>query len=301
MGCGGSSSIPAVYIDVDAATAADEDEQALVGDIETRVIAPSVDFLGRFAAYQDCQALTSVAIANPSPEAVSTAWDAVLPNVRLHAELYDFALLVVDRFQALLTSAIAHGAGTGLARRQLTAKSLFELFDIILRFDDTLTRFPRLLGDLSFFRRNASRHSDCEALYGKSNEMSMFFAIPSPLRSKVIGAIGGALKSPGETVKALEVFASLVDLFTSSQLYHKSADEEANVKQYRTIIGSLLCYDTIAPQGCFHAKAGVRTLAAVTAVSQGNPKPTALLNLLKYEAKHYKDATTMKQITAIIG
>jgi hypothetical protein len=270
-----------------------------------RVIRPSGDLLPRFAAYQDCQALIAVAISNASAANVDAAWAAVLPNVQFQAELYDFALTIVERFQALLTYAIgqagAAGALDALSHHQLAAKSFVDLFDVVLRFDETISTLPRLLGDLSFFRRNASKHSESEMLYTKSNEMSMFFAVPSPLLAKTISGISGSARSPPEVAKVLDVFGALADLLTSAQVNHKSPNADTNMRYYRGIIGSLLVYDSLAALGCFHAKAGVQTLAAIEAIASDTPKPTGLLNLLKYSSKHYKDPTTQKPITLLIG
>jgi hypothetical protein len=196
----------------------------------------------------------------------------------------------------------AGGDATGcLSRHQAAAKSFVDLFDIILKFDETIQGLPKLLGDLSFFRRNASRHPDCDALFAKSNEMSMFFAVPSALLSKTLGSLSGSARSPAEGAKVLDVFGALVDLCTSAQVNHHSSSPQVSLLYNRAIVGGLICYDTLAPQGCFHAKAGVQTLSAVESIASEIPKPTGLLNLLKYSSKHYKDPTTMKQITGLIG
>jgi hypothetical protein len=301
MGAGGSGGLANVCLDLAGATATNDEEQRMMGDVERLVLTPGGPLLTRFANYQDCQTLIGAAISNASPENVSAAWNAALPNVQFQAELYDFALIVAERFQAIVSYTLSHGGGKSLAQQQLTLKAFVEIYDCILRFDEILTRLPRLLGDLSFFRRNAARHSDCEALFAKSNEMSMFFAVPSPLLTKVIGGVNATIKQPQDSQKVLGVFASIADFITATQLRYKPTGEDANLRQYREVAGALLCFDQIAPGGCFHAKAGVHTINAVTMLSQALPKPVALLNLLKYGSKHYKDPTTLKGITAILG
>jgi hypothetical protein len=131
--------------------------------------------------------------------------------------------------------------------------------------------------------------------------MSMFFAVPAPLLIKTINGVNGIVRQPQDATKVLGVFASLADLITATQLHHKTAAEDLNLRQYRTVVGALLCYDQIAPAGCFHAKAGVHTLSAVSMLAQAAPKPVTLLNQLKFGSKHYKDPTTVKGITAILG
>jgi hypothetical protein len=302
--CAAGVSLPDVYIDINSVSAADGQETEVVNTIRDRVITPSGELLPRFAAYEDCQALISVAISNASPENVDAAWAAVLPNVQFQAQLYDFALVVVERFQALVNYVVGQAGGDAigcLSRHQAAAKSFVDLYDIILKFDETIQGLPRLLGDLSFFRRNASRHPDCDTLFTKSNEMSMFFAIPSPLLSKTLGSVSGSARSVAETGKLLDVFGAVVDVFTSAQVNHRSSSQEINLLYYRAIVGGLLCYDSLAPQGCFHAKAGIQTLSAIEAIASESPKPMGLLNLIKFTSKHYKDPTTLKQITILIG
>jgi hypothetical protein len=302
MGGGGSSRAALdLAVDFEAATPADDDEQQLAAAVEGRVLNPARELLPRFAAYQDCQTLIAVAISNASPENVDAAWAGALPNVQFQAELFDFGSVVIEHVQRIVASVVSHGGSASLGRRIVTTKLLILCFDVILRFDDTLTTLPRLLGDLSFFRRNASRHSDCDALFAKSNEMSMFFAVPSPLLMKAIAAVSGAARQPAEASKVLDVFGGVVHLCTGLQTKHKSANEEENVRQYRAIVAALLCHDHIAPLGVFHPKSGVKVLPAVNVLAHAQPKASNLLNLLKYSSKHYKDPTTVKGVTAVIG
>jgi hypothetical protein len=209
----------------------------------------------------------------------------------------------VERFQALVNYVVGQTGRDAidcLSRHQAAAKSFVDLYDIILKFDETIQRLPKVLGDLSFFRRNAARHPDCDALFSKSNDMTMFFAIPSPLLTKTLGSLSGSARSPVETGKLLDVFGAIVDVFTSAQVNHHSSSQDVNLLYYRAIVGALLCYDSLAPQGCFHAKSAVQTLSAIEVIASENPKPTGLLNLVKYTSKHYKDPTTLKQITMLI-
>jgi hypothetical protein len=302
--CAAGVSLPDVFIDLSSAAAGDDEESRVVDDIKNRVLSPSGELLPRFAAYQDCQGVITVAISNASPENVDAAWAAALPNVQFQAELFDFALVLVERFQSLVNYVTGQGGKDALSvfsRHHLAAKTFADFYDIILKFDETISTLPRLLGDLSFFRRNASRHPDCDQLYAKSNEMSMFFAIPSPLLSKTLSGISASARSPPDVAKMLDVFGSLADLFTSAMVNHRSDNREVTLLYMRGIVGALLCYDSIAPAGAFHAKAGVQALTAIETIASETPKPTGLLNLIKYGSKHYKEPTTLKGITMLVG
>jgi hypothetical protein len=304
--CAGGGGLPDVAIDFSNPSAADSAESSAVDSITSNVINPSKDLLPRYAGYQDCQQLIAGAISNASPANVDAAWAAAVPNVRFQAELFDFAASVINAFQSLTSYVRGLPGGRAIDHYQqhpLATKTFAQLFDIIIQFDETTSRLPKLLGDLSFFRRTASRRpdfQDYDDLYQKSSEMSMFFAVPSPLLSKATGAISNIAKSPQDVAQVLDVFGGLSDVLTSVQINHPSASQDDNLMCYRAIAACILCFDTISGQGAFHAKAGVKTLSAVEVLAAADPKQTGLLNLLKFNSKHFKDPTTLKQISALI-
>jgi hypothetical protein len=118
---------------------------------------------------------------------------------------------------------------------------------------------------------------------------------------KTISAASGSVRQPADGSKICDVFGGLVHLCTALQTKHKSANEEENVRPYCAIAGALLCHDHIALLGVFHAKSGVKTLNAINILAHAQPKASGLLNLVKYASKHYKDPSTVKGITAVIG
>jgi hypothetical protein len=278
-----------------------------ISAIQRGVLASSEELLGRYNHYQDCQQQISVAISNASPANVDAAWAAAVPNVRFQAELFDFANSLVAAFQSLVQHVLSAGPGKALEtlkQQAPLAKTFAELFNVIIIFDETTVKLPKLLGDLSFFRRTASRRpdfQDYDELYQKSSEMSMFFAVPNPLLSKTINAIQAGSRNPQESARLIDIFGALADIFTGIQTHHKYPEDEANLLCYRTITGSILFYDSIAAGGAFHAKAGLQTLAAVEVLAGAQPRQTGLLNLLKFNSKHYKDPTTQKRITTLIN
>jgi hypothetical protein len=105
-------------------------------------------------------------------------------------------------------------------------------------------------------RRNAPKHSNHEILYTKSNEMSIHFAFPLPLLSKTIHAV----KAAGGSSPELQLCREMID--------------------------ALLCYDAIARNSCFHARASVQTLAAVNMIASKTFKPSQLSTLIKGAFKH---------------
>jgi hypothetical protein len=304
-GCSASAGLPDVMIDLTRAAAADRQEEATCSKVHSDCLGAAEDLLTRYAAYHDCQQLIAVAISNASPANVDAAWAAVVPNVQFQAELFDFAQAVADAFQSMVRYIMDHTTGPvteALSSHQLAAKRFAELYDAIFRFDETTAGLPKLLGDMSFFRRtSASRGAQGDPLLQKTNEMTMFFAVQAPLLTKVINTMNASFRSSQETAKLIEIFAGISDAFTATQSHHSFPDKDLNQMCFRTITGAILCCDAVSPAGAFHAKAAIRTVSAIEILALTTPKQVGLLNLIKFNSKHYKDPTTLKQITKLVG
>ena len=306
LSCTGEPTLPEVFVDIENVEATDARESELAGEAQSAVIESASDILRDFASYNDCQPLITAAISNASEENAAAAWNAVVPNVQFQSRLYDFAAEVADRFKDLIDFLVSKSNGKALQvidQHSLAVKTVCELCHCILTFDETVVRLPKLLGDLSYFRRTATRRSDFgdyDELYAKSSEMSMFFAVPYPLLTRCITKITAAIRTPQDTVKVLDLFAALSDTFTSCQLNHRYTDDERNRLCYKTIVCAILIYDAVSTSGAFSTKAAIHTLDAVQVLAGTTPKETDLLNLLKFGSKHYKDPSTHRKITAIL-
>jgi hypothetical protein len=303
--CAGGSKLPDIDIDLVNPTPADASESDVVSQISLGILDRSPSLLARYTAYQDCQQLIAVAISNPTPANIDAAWAAAIPAVRLQSEVFDFACSVVSGFQGLADYVVAQPGRMLdiLEQHPATTKMIGALLNTTLLIDATMMKLPRLLGDLSFFRRTASRRpdfADYDDLYQKSSEMSMFFAIPSPLLTKILGSIQGNTRNPQERTRSLEMLAALVDVYACMHLNHRSGDQELNLLCCRTIVAAVLLYDSLSSAGAFHAKSGMRAVPAVEAVATAEPRQPDLLNLIKYGSKHYRDPTTQKEITELI-
>lgn len=306
LSCSGEPALTDVFIDLENADTRDTEEAELASDAQTSVIDPAVDLLREFSTYTDCQQLIATAISNSSQENQAAAWDRVVPNVEFQSRLFDFARTVRTTFKGLIDFLLQKTNGKALQnldQHSVAVKAICEICNIILTFDETIITLPKLLGDLSYFRRTASRRPDLgnyEELYAKSSEMSMFFAVPYPLLTKCITEMSTTVKSQQDTAKVLDLFAALSDTFTNCQLNHRYTDEERNRFCYKTMVCAILIYDAISANGAFSARAGIHTLDAVQVLAATTPKQTGLLNILKFGSKHYKEPSTHRKITAIL-
>lgn len=303
--CTGDQGLPDIFIDITNAESHDAEENSLCGEIHSQVLDNSRDILSRFAAYQDCQHLITAAISNASQENTEAAWNAVLPNVQFQAELFDFGMAVVNNFSNLTEFLVkkANGRATEVLERHAVAvKTLVDLFNAVVAFDETILRLNKLLSDLSFFRRSANRRSgalDYEELYAKSAEMSMFFAVASPLLTKCIDKVSAMSRKVQDAANLVDVFGGVADALTNGQMNHKYDSEETNMLCYRAIVCCIIVYDSIAANGAFHKKAGIATLEACQVLAGAGQQD--LLKMLKFNTKHYKDPSTQKKISEIIN
>jgi hypothetical protein len=304
--CTGGSSAREIFINVVNPSTQDDAEIFIVAEIDSKVLNQSQPILWHYSQYQDCRELVSIGLSNPSPANTEAAWDAAVPNIRFQSDLYDFGEAIVSAFERLVTFTLSHSGRMldVLLDHQVAVKALMDLFSTILIFDEITVQLPRLLGDLSFFRRTAARREDFneyEALYQKSSEISMFFAQSSPLLSKATTAVQNMARNPQDVPRILELFAAIVAIFTSIQRKQPFDDPVANALCHRTIVGALLVYDAVSSAGAFRAKSCVQALQAVQVLASATPKQSGLLNLLKYGSKHYNDPTTRKEITAVVN
>lgn len=303
--CTGDQGLPDIFIDITNAETRDAEENSQCSDIQSSVLQGSQDILSRFAGYQDCQQLITAAISNASQENTDAAWNAVLPNVEFQAELFDFATEVVNNFANLTEFLVKKANGRAvevLEDHALAVKTMVDLFNAVVQFDQTMLGLSKLLGDLSFFRRSASRRadfSDYDELYGKSAEMSMFFAVSSPLLAKCISKISAVSRAPQQVAHLVDVFGGIADALTNGQINHKYENDETNQRCMRAIVCCIIVYDHVAANGAFHSKAGIATLEACQVLASAGQK--SLLNMVKFNTKHFEDPNTQKKISELIN
>jgi hypothetical protein len=280
------------------------EENELMERIARNVLEPGEALLRRYREYEDCHELIVEAISAPTEDNIEAAFEAILPSIVFQAEILDFSGVLVNAFEGLSSYMIGlhQSMLQSLEASPCIARAFADLFNLVLAFDEQNMRVnSEVLGDLGFFRRNATRRlntQNYDELYGKSWDMSIFFGTQSPFLNKIIAALQNKAFE-FDLTSVLDLLAGICDGFTSTLTNHRFEEEDWNVLCYRAIAGSIICYDHLSQQGAFHSKAGLQTGDAVRVLSKAEGQGH-LLKLLKFVSKHYSEPRTQRAITEII-
>jgi hypothetical protein len=113
-----------------------EEEREIYAAVST-VLDRAPVILDRLFKYDGCEEYIRKAITTPGPETEEAAWNAVLPAVDQLQEFYDFSLELESCFPKLLVALCKNDPKDSLASQQALAKLLANVFDFVLRFDDS--------------------------------------------------------------------------------------------------------------------------------------------------------------------
>lgn len=276
-------------------------------------------------------------MGNTTPEAEENAWNAVLPAVEQLKKFYDFsndlrtlppahmhrsivaprrrAVQRADRlsetiFPKLLNSLCKDNPKDALSHQQATAKQVANVLDFVLRFDNLKMMNPAIQNDFSYYRRSLSRlkmtkqDSKLTIRDELANRMSLFFAYPTPMMNVINDVTSkfmtehAALKD--NVVNGLGIFANICQ----EMIEKKKFDNEAtNMFCLRAMVGCVILFDHLHPQGAFHKKSPVRIKECITALKNFKPgagSTDGLMNALRFTTMHLNDAETPANVRALL-
>lgn len=297
--------LPDEFIDFNSATASDDEERALVESFDQNIMRPGEDILNRLANYTDAKTLIAASISHPSEETNRAAFDALLPNVQFQSESFNFTSIVVDNFLELLDYILdkirTEPPISVLAQHPAIVKTFAQSLHTILRFDEIILTLPNLLGDLAHFRRNASRilkSGDFDELIQKTAEITIFFGTPNPALSRLVSSLGSHFGGEDDKIiGSLNVFAALIDLFTSSLSNNgNSLDQDTQILALRGIVGATLLYDHSSANGAFNRTVPMAIEIAMSILCNFTPQQKGLINSIRYSSKHINDPNTLPEI-----
>lgn len=314
--CGSAPSYEDVFIDIEKPTSSSSNQNETNLANETGKLVLS-DILDRFSNYQDVQAQTTAAISNPSETTNENAWQAVLPNVEFQSEIYDFSKNISTAFLNLIGFLLNEisskgGANAKVSRSQcefledypVALNSICQISQAIIKFDNIKMRLPKLLGDLSYFRRTAPRRPDFsnyDEMYAKSSDMTMFFANASPLLSRCVQEVSSKYSKDQEKfTSVLTLIADIADSLTATVSYHKFANDASNVKCLSGVAFMIIFYDNLSTSGAFTSKSPIHLKESLTTLKSYTPTQTELINTVKY-SKHFGEPTTPQNIKDLLN
>ncbi|EGC31596.1 hypothetical protein DICPUDRAFT_39723 [Dictyostelium purpureum] len=288
-----------IFIDFENAQPSDDERELhkTVGEVLNR--GPAI--IEKLLAYAGCNEYIRRAITNPGPETEDAAWEAVLPSVDQLQEFYDFSLELETCFPKLLVALCKNDPKSSLSNQQALAKQLADIFDFVLRFDDAKMVNPAIQNDFSYYRRTLNRmklskkDANIKIRDELANRMSLFFAYPTPMM-KVLSETTVKFLSQDTTVPRENVTTALA---TMANVCHdmvnkkKFTNEEINMFCLRAMVGSIILFDHIHPQGAFVKKSTIDMKGCIVTLKETNAASCpGLLNALRFTTIHLNDAET---------
>lgn len=213
-------------------------------------------------------------------------------------------------FPKLLNSLCKENPKDALSHQQATAKQISNVLDFVLRFDNLKMMNPAIQNDFSYYRRSLNRlkmtKQDAKLTIRDelANRMSLFFAYPTPMMNVINDTTSKFMNEhpavKDNVVNGLGMMANILQ----EMIEKKKFDNEAtNLFCLRAMVGCIILFDHLHPQGAFHKKSPVRIKECITALKAFKPSAGSidgLLNALRFTTIHLNDADTPANVKALL-
>jgi len=274
------------------------------------VLNKSGSILEQLKAYAGCERYIKEAITSPTPENEENAMKAVLPAVDQLKTFYDFANELQDTFPKLLSSLCKEDPKAGLSHQQALAKQMGDVIDFVLQFDDLKMTNPAIQNDFSYYRRSLNRlkmakgGKDAANLTIKdelANKMSLFFAYPTPMMNVINDCTQKYMNDNPAFKENVTVGLGLIANICQNQISNgKYSNEKTNKFVLRTMVGAIILYDHLHPQGAFYKKSAVNIRECITTLKSFKPAMDGLLNALRFTTQHLNDPDTPSNVKSLL-
>jgi len=304
---GGSATID---IDLNFEGAAPNESEAATYKEVGDVLNKSSSILDQLKAYSGCEKFIKQAITSPTPENEDSAMKAVLPAVDQLKTFYDFANELQDSFPKLLNSLCKEDPKIGLSHQQALAKQMGDVIDFVLQFDDLKMTNPAIQNDFSYYRRSLNRLKMAKG--GKeaanltirdelANKMSLFFAYPTPMMNVINECTQKYMNDNSAVKENVTIGLGLIANICQQQISTaKYTNDKTNQFVLRTMVGSIILYDHLHPQGAFHKRSPVNIRECITTLKSFKPSMDGLLNALRFTTRHLNDAETPANVKSLL-
>ncbi|KAI8050724.1 hypothetical protein BDF21DRAFT_441371 [Thamnidium elegans] len=302
----GDALVPELGFDLENATPS-SDELQLYNKLASMLVKPGPALLHLLRSYVPASEQIRDAIAKPTPENESRAWEAVSPTVDILRDIYDYSVDLKEGLPKLLSVLCQGDVSKNLEKNQGLAKLFAELLDFVFEFDHLKMRSPTLQNDFSYYRRmlQRGRYSSSHGPEGdakssvsdlrsamieddQANRISLFIAYPTPMLKCIIDTTTEFVnknrlqKSVGDWLAALWA--------TCFNTVSKKRNQNPDVSSFcmKVMVVSIILYDHIDPNGAFYKNSPI------------NYSATNLLSALRYNSKHLNDDTTPKGVKNLV-
>jgi len=297
-----------VFIDFENAQPSDEERE--IHSTVAAVLDKGPLILDRLFKYDGCEEFIRKAITTPGPETEEAAWNAVLPAVDQLQEFYDFSLELEACFPKLLVALCKNDPKQSLANQQALAKQLADVFDFVLRFDDSKMVNPAIQNDFSYYRRTLNRMKlskkdlNIKIRDELANRMSLFFAYPTPMM-KVLSETTVKFLSSDSSIPRDSVTTALAAISNACEdmVFRKKFEADiTNMFCLRAMTGAIILFDHLHPQGAFVKRSPINIKGCINVLKNYTASPTdGLLNALRFTTIHLNDPETPNAVKQLLN
>jgi len=300
---------PDIFLDFEKAKPESEEERQIYESVAA-VLDKGPEVLDQLFDYTGCEEFIRKAITTPGAETEKSAWDAILPAVDQLQKFYEFSLELEQCFPKLLVALCkGNNPSQSISTQQALAKQLADVFDFVLRFDDSKMVNPAIQNDFSYYRRTLNRmklskkDQNIKIRDELANRMSLFFAYPTPMMrclSETTVKFLSMNNLPRDNVtNGLALMANICQEMVEKKKFQSA---QTNMFCLRAMTGCIILVDHINQLGAFYKKSPINIKGCITVLKNFIDSPTdGLLNALRFTTIHLNDPDTpygIKQLLA---
>ncbi|XP_071451647.1 CYFIP-related Rac1 interactor B [Hetaerina americana] len=235
-----------------------------------------------------------------------------------------------------------HSPSHNLETQQALVKQLAQVLEFVLKFDEHKMRTPAIQNDFSYYRRTISRRrmssrdpapgdeyredgddygaaidgSDHHGIIKAedtvtselANRMSLFYAHATPMLKVLSEATTRFVAENSDipienTTETLGTMAKVcLRMLESPNLLAQFEREETQLFVLRVMVGLVILYDHVHPQGAFVKASNVDVKGCVKLLKDQPPaRSEGLLNALRYTTKHLNEEGTPRNIKNLLA
>lgn len=297
-----------IFLDFENAQPSDEERE--IHATVAGVLDKGPGILDKLFHYDGCEEYIRKAITTPGPETEEAAWNAVLPAVDQLQEFYDFSLELESCFPKLLVALCKNDPKDSLQNQQALTKQLANVFDFVLRFDDSKMVNPAIQNDFSYYRRTLNRMKlskkdlNIKIRDELANRMSLFFAYPTPMM-KVLSETTVKFLSSDSSVPRENVttaLATMANVCNDMVAKKKFESDTVNMFCLRAMTGAIILFDHLHAQGAFSKKSPINIKGCINTLKGYTASLTdGLLNALRFTTIHLNDPETPNAVRQLLN
>jgi len=280
------------------------DEKDLAEQMENLLV-QGQELLGIITGYEDCGLSIRRALSNPTHENENDAFQAVKRNAETINGFYQYSKQLEDVFPRMLEMLATDDEKKSIQDQQTMAKHICQLLDFVLKFDEIKMLRPGMQNDFSFYRRALGKHDGDPDLIVRDDMasfISLFLAQPIPMMTALSNATHQLLTRDAHmTTHVPKVLATIANvclhMVKSGAL---EADKATSTLCLRAMVGAIVLFDHVTPDGAFVKRSGINIKQAVTMIVKDYPGEIALINALRYGTLHFSDDSTPSSIATML-